>query len=134
MRRVDGSASREAGARDGAEHHHRDGRTAEHEAEPSEDAVGYFAALLVHTKAQRREEGADEHHHEGNDLVRAFLRVESCGEQHQGRRDERPEHETLAVRQLVQRREAVGEDGETDDTEEDKGQTGNDVHGKLLWK
>ena len=88
--------------------------------------------MLVHAEAQHREEGTDEHHHEGNDLVRTLLLVEGCGEQQQEMRYERPEHEALAVRQIARRREAVGEDGETDDAQDDKGQTGECVHGKLL--
>ena len=61
---------------DGAEHHHRDRDATECDAKPSEDDVSHFTTLLVHAEAQHCEEDTGEHHHDGNDFVRAFLRVE----------------------------------------------------------
>lgn len=110
----------------------RDRSAAEHEAEPSEGTVGNSTGQLVHAEAQHREEDATEHHHNGDDLVCVLLRMEGRGEQHQGGGNERPEHEALAVRQLLRGVDSVEERDENDDAEEDKGQTGKDVHEKLL--
>lgn len=127
------SASREAGVRgDGAQRDHADRGATEHDAEPCEDAVGNFAGLLVHTEAEHREESADEHHHDGDDIVGVLVRVACADEHHDGRWDGGPEHQALAVRQLAGGHEAVGEDGETGDTDEDEEQAGHDVHEKLL--
>lgn len=106
-------------------HHLRcDRSAAEHEAEPSEGAVSHFTALLVHAEAQYHEEDATEHHWHGE----VSLGLESCSEQRQGGGNERPEHEALALRQLLQGVDSVEERDENDDAEEDKGQTGKDVH------
>ncbi len=77
-------ASRGVGAQgDGTQHHHSDRCAAEHEAEPGEDGVRRLMALLVHAEAEHREECADEHHHEGDDLVCTFLRIAGRSGQHQ---------------------------------------------------
>ena len=60
-----------------------------------------------------------------------FLRVAGRSEEEQGRRDDWTKHEALADRQVLRRREAVGEDVQTDEAQEDKEQAGENVHEKL---
>lgn len=81
------SADFAVGARGDVVHHlHSDCSAAEHEAEPSEDAVGNSTGLLVHAEAQYHKKDADEHQRYGD----VALGLEGCSEQRQQRKDGSP--------------------------------------------
>ncbi len=84
--------------------------------------------MLVHAEAKQCEEEANEHHHDGDEIVRVLFCVAGTDEHHDGCGDGGPQHQALAVRQLAEGHESVGEDGETDDADDGEEQTGHEVH------